>query len=97
PGGQLDRAQVLRAAPGGDLDIGALIVPSRERALRLDKAYRALVMDQRFDLGRDTIIAPPENVHAKIDNGATDLEPTGKVFADGTLRLDWNWAASDTL
>src|SRR5690606_5951464 len=44
PGGLLDEDAVLRAAPGGDRDITYLVAPSRERALRLDKAYRLLVM-----------------------------------------------------
>jgi hypothetical protein len=89
PGGALDEAQVLRAAPGGDQDISFLIAPSRERALLLDKAYRAVVMQQRFDLGRDAIITPPANVHTRIQNGATDLDKTGRIFLDGQLRLDW--------
>jgi hypothetical protein len=90
PGGALDEAQVLRAAPGGDQDITFLIAPSRERALLLDKAYRAVVMEQRFDLGRDAIITPPANVHTHIENGATDLDPAGLLFLDGQLRLDWS-------
>jgi hypothetical protein len=44
-----------------------LIVPSRERAALLNKAYMALVKEQRFELGRDALIKPPRNVHAQID------------------------------
>ena len=78
--GRLDETTV-RSAP----DIAALILPSRERALALNKAYMALVRSQRFDLGRDTLLAPPANVHADIDNGETGLVP----HTDGTLFLDW--------
>jgi len=90
PGGVLDEAKVLRAAPGGDQDISFLIAPSRERAALLNKAYMALVKEQRFDLGRDTLIKPPANVHAAIENGDTALNQTGRVYSDGTLWLDWS-------
>ena len=89
PGGALDEAAVRRAAPGGDQDIRALILPSRERALRLDKAYLALVRRQDFTRGRDAMLAPPANVHRAIENGATGLAERGKVFPDGRLQLDW--------
>ncbi|MCB0193693.1 MAG: hypothetical protein KDJ65_17225 [Anaerolineae bacterium] len=90
PGGELDEAEVLRAAPGGDKDILHLIQPSRERAALLNKAYMALVKEQTFELGRDTIISPPVNVHEAIENGDTELRETGKVFFDGRLWLDWS-------
>lgn len=91
PGGTLDEEEVLRAAPGGDKDITYLITPSRERAALLNKAYMALVREQTFDLGRDTIISPPANVHKHIENAPTDLSEVDKIFLDGTLWLDWNW------
>jgi hypothetical protein len=90
PGGALDEAAVRRAAPGGDLDLGALILPSRERALRLDKAYLALVRRQTFTAGRDAMLAPPANVHRVIENGATGLAERSKVYLDGRLQLDWS-------
>ncbi|MEZ4731048.1 MAG: hypothetical protein R3E79_28340 [Caldilineaceae bacterium] len=89
PGGVLDEKTVLRAAPGGDQDISFLIAPSRERAALLNKAYMALVKEQRFELGRDAILKPPANVHAFIENGDTALSQTGRVYTDGTLWLDW--------
>lgn len=89
PGGALDEAAVRRAAPGGDQDIRALILPSRERAIQLGKAYLALVRRQDFTRGRDAMLAPPANVHRAIVNGATDLAAAGKVFPDGRLQLDW--------
>jgi hypothetical protein len=50
----------------------------------------ALVKSQRYDLGRDTIIAPPANVHPNIRNGDTQLKATGKTYSDGKLWLKWN-------
>ncbi|HWN67631.1 MAG TPA: hypothetical protein VNM90_08320 [Haliangium sp.] len=94
PGGALDEAAVRRAAPGGDLDLRALILPSRERALRLDKAYLALVRRQDFTRGRDAMLAPPANVHRVIENGATGLSERGKVYMDGRLQLDWSSLAT---
>lgn len=90
PGGALDEQDVLRAAPGGVEDIRYLIAPSRERALLLNKAYMALVKSQRFDLGRDTIINPPQNVHREIQNGDTELGQSGQIYNDGRLWLDWD-------
>jgi hypothetical protein len=90
PGGSLDEAGARRAAPEGDQDIRWLIVPSRERALALNKAYRALVMEQSFERGRDAVATPAVRVHQSIVNGSTDLAETGQVFPDGRIWLDWS-------
>lgn len=87
--GAVREAEVRRAAPGGDRDLAWLLAPSRARALALDKAYLGLVRQQRFDLGRLPLLGPTSNVHARIDNGSTDLAATGKTFTDGRLQLDW--------
>ena len=89
PGGTLDEAAVRRAAPGGDQDLAALLTPSRERALELNKAYMALVREQAFTRGRDTMIAPPANVLPQVENGSTGLEDAGRVYKDGRLHLRW--------
>lgn len=89
PGGVLDEASVRRAQKGGDKDLAWLLAPSRPRALALNKAYMILVRDQRFDLGRDTLLAPPANVHKTIVNGDTELGVAGLTFRDGRLWLDW--------
>ena len=89
PGGVLDEAQVRRASRGGDLDLVHLVAPSRERALRLAKAYRALVRTQRFDQGRDALDSPAVNVHRSVRNGSTELGAAQKIFHDGHLHLDW--------
>lgn len=66
-----------------------LVIPSRERALLLNKAYMALVKEQRFTLGRDPLITPTVNVHPTIENGSTELGTTDRVYSDGRLWLDW--------
>lgn len=93
PGGTLDEAAVRRAAPGGDADLRALILPSRTRALTLDKAYRALVREQRFELGRDALPEPAAHVYRKVEGAETGLrEEDGRVYRDGRLWLDWTAA-----
>lgn len=90
PDGVLNETEVRRAAKGGDKDITSLIVPSRERALLLNKAYMTLVKEQTFELGRDTVIRPTVNVFKNIENGSTELNSAGRVFRDGSLWLDWD-------
>lgn len=90
PGGVLDEATVKRAAKGGDKDMAFLLTPSRERALQLNKAYMALVREQSFTQGRDTLISPPANVLEKVENGSTGLEEAGLVHEDGRLHLEWD-------
>jgi hypothetical protein len=54
-------------------DIGSLLLPSRGRALALNKAYSLIVKEQSFNRGRDAIIAPPVNIHKTLEIE----EPTG--------------------
>ncbi|RKG85330.1 hypothetical protein D7W82_19840 [Corallococcus sp. CA049B] len=89
PNGVLDLSAVRRAAPGGDRDLAWLVTPSRGRALQLDKAYLVLVREQAFALGRDTLLAPPANVHRTVENGSTELKATGRLYTDGRLHLAW--------
>lgn len=58
-------------------DISVLLHPSRERALKLNKAYKTIVDEQSYVLGRDVTITPARNVHRDIANGA----PTGYNLA----------------
>jgi hypothetical protein len=48
-------------------DISELLWPSKTRALLLNKAYKAIVNEQSFILGRDATITPQPNVHDKVD------------------------------
>jgi hypothetical protein len=82
--GTLDEHRVRKAG-----DLAAILLPSRARALALDKAYRLVVREQSFRLGRDVVIAPPQFVHRRIENGTTGLSEKDLVFSDGTLFLDW--------
>lgn len=56
-------------------DVTVLLAPSRGRALALDKAYRAIVQEQSFVLGRDATTTPVTTVHQGVVKGT----PTGVV------------------
>jgi hypothetical protein len=43
-------------------DIARLLLPTPARALDLDRAYHAIVLDQSFDRGRDAVLAASANV-----------------------------------
>ena len=56
-------------------DISHLILPSPKRALQLNKAYKVIVDEQSFALGRDSHIKPILNVHKELKDGQkTQLE-----------------------
>jgi len=80
--GAADEAK-LKAAP----DVHSLIAPSRERALLLDKAYRAIVEEQSFLRGRDALVTPPANVFQTIDREVNPLEPEHRFRWD--IRVAW--------
>jgi hypothetical protein len=81
--GRVDTAAVA-AAP----DVYTLIVPSRERALRLNKAYRVLVEDQSFLFGRDATVTAPLHVYESVDPGSAPRLPPQLQFK-WDLRLAW--------
>src|SRR3546814_2684409 len=54
-------------------DLSTLMLPSRERALALDKAYLAIVREQSFTAGRDAILRPARHVWDAVEQDA----PTG--------------------
>ena len=90
PKGRLDVAKVRRAAPGGPADIRELLLPSRQRALALDKAYLQIVREQSYVHGRDAVLQPAQNVHDHLDNTDTALKASAHVYQDGRLWLDWD-------
>jgi hypothetical protein len=47
-------------------DIGELLLPSPERALALDQAYRALVRTQSFAAGRDVVLGGVKRAHRLV-------------------------------
>jgi hypothetical protein len=79
--GEVDRRKVESA------DVHALITPSPERALRLNKAYRLIVEEQSFTQGRDAVVTPPENVYDQVDPQAVPLPASHRY--DWDIRLDW--------
>lgn len=86
PNGELDAVAVRRASPGGDRDLAWLLSPSRERALRLDRAYLALVRLQRFAQGREAFAEPPRLLHVVV--GAEE-KAAARTWTDGRLHLAW--------
>lgn len=56
-------------------DVAALLYPTRQRALELDKAYRTIVLDQDFLDGRDAQRTPVETVEHEVEQD----QPTGIV------------------
>jgi hypothetical protein len=92
-GDRVDEHEIRRGAAGGDRDLAWLLAPSRERAIALDKAYLALVRRDRFQDGRDPSVEPVRNVLRVVENGSTELERSGRVYADGRLQLDWSMPA----
>ncbi|WP_053084536.1 hypothetical protein [Catenovulum maritimum] len=56
-------------------DISILLEPSQERALLLNKAYRAIVQEQSYIWGRQAVLNPAKNIHQFIESGtATGIE-----------------------
>jgi hypothetical protein len=70
-------------------DVYELVTPSRERALELNKAYRAIVAEQDYIYGRDATVTPPVNVYEQIDNETAPTLP-GELFFPWDIRLDWS-------
>ncbi len=87
PDGSLD-ADKVRAAP----HLGALILPSAQRARDLNKAYRLIVQEQSYLYGRDAVLTPARNVYRQVDPDAVPLPTTHHHRYD--LRLDWRAAGA---
>ena len=90
PDGSLARDRVAAAE-----DVYALITPSVERALRLNKAYRGIVMAQDYIYGRDATVKPPANVYEHVDNATAPTLPPEVVY-DWDIRLDWSALEADS-
>jgi hypothetical protein len=74
-------------------DATGRIVPTRSRALLLDKAYLTIVREQSFDRGRDPVLAPAARSLSRIEREETGLSGD-QVRLDGRLWLDWDSAAA---
>lgn len=59
-------------------DISYLLMPSAERALMLNKAYKVIVDEQSYTQGREAIVKPLTNVHQEVEvdqpTGITDIQ-----------------------
>lgn len=56
-------------------DLSTLMLPSPQRALSLNKAYRLIVREQSYDKGRDAVLRPAKNVWKEVDqNALTGIE-----------------------
>ncbi|MDX1960581.1 MAG: hypothetical protein SFU98_18565 [Leptospiraceae bacterium] len=52
-------------------DISSLLYPSANRANELNKAYRRIVEEQTYSLGRDSVIKSPTTVFKQVPKGQT--------------------------
>ena len=82
--GSVDQEAVARAR-----DVYDLVMPSRRRALELNKAYRTIVAEQNYLHGRDAFVTAPANVYEFIDNDTAPTLPLDR-FHNWDIRLDWN-------
>ena len=69
-------------------DVYQLITPSAERALALNKAYRAIVEQQSYLFGRDSIIVPPAYVYDQIANDSAPTLSAEHIYP-WDIRLEW--------
>lgn len=67
--------------------IHELITPSKERALKLNKAYKTIVEEQSFLFGRDATLVEATNVLKQVDETATPINEEYRYVYD--LRLEW--------
>lgn len=75
-------------------DVYELITPSKERALMLNKAYKTIVEEQSFYLGRDAMWSAPKNVYQNIDNETSPTLEDDHIY-QWDIRLDWKTEALD--
>jgi hypothetical protein len=69
-------------------DVYELIIPSKERAMSLNKAYKVIVEAQDYIYGRDATTTPPKNVYESIDNETAPTLPKYKTYK-WDIRLNW--------
>lgn len=68
-------------------NIHQLITPSRQRALKLNKAYKTIVGEQSFLFGRDATLVEARNVLEEVDESAVPINAEQRYVYD--LRLNW--------
>jgi hypothetical protein len=60
-------------------DVSVLLLPSAQRAMQLDKAYRSIVLEQSFAKGRDATVKPAQNVHRSLPDDEQTTGVTAEV------------------
>lgn len=86
--GRIDAARV--AAVDRDQGLRGLLLPSPQRALALNKAYREVVLEQSYKLGRDAVLVPLDRLaHRELDQGDPAPKAADKRYDDAQLWLDW--------
>jgi mono/diheme cytochrome c family protein len=73
-------------------DISSIVFPTRAQAIQLDRAYLANVLEQSYAWGREAIVTPVPDAHAKIVERSTGLGEVQRVYRDVRLQLDWSLA-----
>ncbi len=73
-------------------DITVLLYPSRERAMMLNKAYKAIVDEQSFILGRDATVNPVANIHKEVEQGeatGVTIRTNSEFIGNDLVRTIW--------
>ena len=86
--------KIVLATVSQERDVYDVIVPSRERALLLNKAYRCIVEDQDYIHGKDATVSPPLNVYDRIDNKTSPTLPKERTYRYN-IALDWGTDSAD--
>lgn len=86
PNGRFDAA-AFAAVERRD-GLRGLILPSAERALALDHAYRRLVREQRYRFGRESLLEPAR-AHRRLDPGDPAPPAADHRHDDARPWLDW--------
>jgi hypothetical protein len=73
-------------------DVTELLMPSRERALALNKAYRLLVQRQSFREGREIVLDGAQNLHRSVEEGRKTgvelpIEPAWRSLEKAVARV----------
>lgn len=71
-----------------------LIMPSKERAIDLNKAYYSIVQEQSYIFGRDATLAKATNVLEAVDTEQPPLLPEHQHAFD--IRLNWQQQQEQT-
>ena len=82
PDGTVNKAKIESVE-----NIHQLITPSKQRALKLNKAYKTIVDEQSFLFGRDATLVEASNVLKEVDESAVPINAEQRYVYD--LRLNW--------